>query len=792
MSSFSYQVLLIHKTMKVHLKLAGIDLSCNESQCVELKHSSQIIENLRFNESVNLTHHLEEIFIERLSIPYTQVLEYLGNTYLMTLDEMKKTANQNNPNVQAFLSVIWNLALKYGFLSLSMNNDVGSNRELKSSFTGNFYLSHKIIVFLKATESYIFFENVVLSNLDTNKEFFNEISDYICDYLEAEASNHPAIDAKGNKIIKIITSLVECKLISEEKLGKILNTQNIDENGIEYNNLIGCLFGFDILPKIQNLIYISEYPLYDKILDYLDINKLTNQNIQIFRDTYYYYSIDLAKLLECLIKTDKQKSITFLNTILKLHSAKSNTEQDPRIPRYNTQFSDNFSYNLLTVLLEISFPFCNIKNESTEKIRPDYLQCESLFRSLLKDPIAPSILTSFKQEEITDTVNHYFYCTLFMLRFGYTSLKKLRALIIKKIDPQIINLIKGKKENHYHKVLIAYNFVLLDEYRNRRILNFYIFFFELVMKWNGFNGILPIESPSICMNLIPEYILKDFAGFAIFLCEKNCEVIFTINRDGPVDKILKFFTFLISNRKIFPNFKVINKFVSLFNMFFASKVLFRHADIFKINEVAQKYLMNSLFNYYAEVEKCPSGFEYTKLFYKENVFMLIKRLLKVEVFKHKMIEIQHTEAFSCFINIFFDEVTQSFENGISLLSNIKKLESMTRIGLNDYEQNLIKYSKVYWRKNNQSLSIIEIFCDLGLKVMVSDLLCKRLSAFLNQILKSFVGPDHKKININNPSYVNFKPKKTLETIIKIYVSFSKHDNFIETTTEIAILIIFRF
>jgi ubiquitin conjugation factor E4 B len=368
-----------------------------------------------------------------------------------------------------------------------------------------------------------------------------------------------------------------------------------------------------------------------------------------------------------------------------------------------------------------------------------------------------------------------------MLRFGWTTIKKLTRFLKIQMKKQIQSPIYLNKNEYNNKILESYYTIIFEETRNKKIFNFYIFFCELLLNWNKFEGSLPLTQPNIALYYIPEYILKDLAGFIIYLTYYDHFSIFTVHVDGPIDKLLTFTTVLISSRDLFPNLKVINKFVRIFIILFKKKVLLDYSDIFKTNQTARKYLLVSLLIYYSQVEKYHFyGVSRSKLEFRKNICTLLKNLSRVQFFTNQFKKLQHSEEFSKFLNYLFDEITTCFDEGLNYIKKYKDFQDKNKVQ-NEYIDQLNEAKSLtsfFWTHINKSLSVILMFSRMKLEIMISEIFGKRLAAFINNFLKTFNGPNFHKIKIDDPASVNFKPKKTLERILEIYVSFIDNQDFI--------------
>lgn len=773
----------IHKAMKIHLNIPKIDDTCKDQNCILLESSSQNILKQYQTPEFNLNDHLDEILMERLLIPNTEILFYLSFVYAFIEDEKQKSIYKKNSAANDFMNFLSNLTLNYAFSSLMLSKSAFMNESPKSSLEEHMYIAHKVIIFLQETENYKFIEKIIEQNFDQNKRFFYDLGENICDYLEAMISDYCVIDENGGKIIRIFMNLLGCKLIRAEKIGELLVVDSFDETGVEFNSLIGIVLGFSVFPKREHLILESDYPVTDKIISFISDKRRTKTLYKEFADLYLKYLNESTSLFKFLIRTEQTRSLSFIKTAVSLHLSKSKFEFDTKINPSFTQLSDSFSYNLLSILLEISLPFCNIEDKRIEKIRADYLQCDSQFRSLLKTAIIPSKSLNFTKQDIDGTINHFFYCTLFMLRFGWTTLKKFVSYLNAKKIIFVMEPFTDLKQNHHSLLIENYNMNLLDENRNRKILNFYVFFCDLLLKWNGFEGKLPLNKSSICMNFIPDYILKDYAGFYIYLCNYGCDSIFVKNADGPIDKLITFFTAMISSRELFPNLKVINKYVQVLNVLFKKRILFGNADIFKVNIVGKTYLLSSLIKYYSDLENYQFyGISAAKLHFRKNAFILLRKLIHIEVFSQQLKHIQSNEFFSVFLNYLFGEITTCLEQGLAAVKKMKNLED-EEAKHQDYQEKhsiLRATATIYWRQLNKSLSIIYLFSSLDIKVLISEVFIKRFAALLNIFLLSLNGPNYLKLKIKDPGSIKFKTKKTLVSLVKILVAYSKHDSFIES------------
>lgn len=781
MSKLDEQFYFIHKVMKIHMPLKCFKFKCKDNKCVELSTCGNKLAGLEEEKLEGFEDFLAEIIHERLSVVNTHVLLYLSTTYDLAVSEGDTHIKRKNANIQSFNKIFLGILLNSAYTSFKLFEKLYPLEVPKSSLVGAQYSAYKLIYFLEKTENYTFIKKIFEGNLAEDPEFLNELSDAVSTFIEYKLNDMTVVDQLSLVYIKILCRLLEIGAIQSNEIKKNLCLDTWSPMGIEQNNLFGVILTVPCLPH-RNSVIINFLVSNDKVREFILLNNQNevSQAVDRLRNMQENYIGACSDLLKLLLKQFQQETLFFIRKSVSLNNVKTKFELKTRLNTNFNLFSDNFCVNLLDFLLDLTSPIAILDEIKLEKVRKDHLMYDSELKILLATAICPSKEVVFESKEMPGTISYYFYCTLFMLRFGWTTLKKMiKFIYLLKIEQLNIDA-SSPAAAYYNSIINSYEAILLNDKRNSKIFNFYLVFCDLLQKWNEFSGKLPIEEPDECMKYIPEYILKDFAGFIIYLLGKNSKEIFPVNASSPVNRFLTFATFMISSPKLFQNIKLISKYVFTLNLLFKQNILKKDSDILKSNQTARRYFLSSLLRFYSDIEKYQFyGVSDAKIRFRRDSVKLLKNFLNHEYFNKQIVTLQKTEVFNKFLNFLLDEITFAYEKGIKCIESYKELfikqktdNSVTQL-LNETKGLCI----TYWRMANTNLSLIVRLSDLQLEILVTDIFGRRFAAFLNQYMFKLNGPNYSKIKVEDPKAIKFKPIKALESLIKIFINLSKFPDF---------------
>mmetsp|Transcript_17081 Transcript_17081/g.16951 ORF Transcript_17081/g.16951 Transcript_17081/m.16951 type:complete len:692 (-) Transcript_17081:29-2104(-) len=496
------------------------------------------------------------------------------------------------------------------------------------------------------------------------------------------------------------------------------------------------------------------------------------------------YAMVLVDIIKQLMKNDMKKTLNWLAGAVVFNAEKAKLGSRLERPTMRTSSSEGFCINVLDVLLQLCKPFFDPKDPKAQKIDPLYILHDKKMSKINETPICTSLEKLPREEKSFGTITEFYFLCIQMFHYGWNQIRQNYMDL-----NRILNQLKGKKNpaaeeefKYFIKIKLCYDVILLDSGRNSMLLQLCNLTMNLVVKWAGFQGTLPLPPPNPILGILPEHIVENISELLIIILELQPENLRSMGSQEILN-LLTFATVVLSSPSHFSNPYLRAKLVQALSMILEEGIFGDLHTLINLNEVAKKYLLPSLIIFYVDIEFSGSHSQfYDKFMYRHYTAKIFAFLWKFEYYQNQTKAQEGEPYFARFINMLINDTTWCYDEGLKKLIDCKKFidkrntESVTP---QEEEENSKTegYCKYVMQQANESIGLLEQVADWNSSLFVSDEFGDRTAAMLNYFLALLCGPKCLELKVENPKHYNFLPEEMLGNIIKIYLHIGKHEKF---------------
>lgn len=488
---------------------------------------------------------------------------------------------------------------------------------------------------------------------------------------------------------------------------------------------------------------------------------------------------------------------------------------------------DGLMLNATYVLARLSEPFADFRDvRSIDKIEREYHRASPLYditeeTKLSADSDASKAYFSEKLETDVNFVSHLFYLTSAYMQYGlcgtiqsYTRMndlvKELRANIQRlqahqDTDPArsayiraMIDRMKGGLDRTL-SLRLALRSIVHDPELMGRFLDFAVYqlvFAMQVAQPRPQDGLkcpvsLPFKDPAPAyFKNLPEYQLEAPVTFILHLMRFVPESIITKR----LPQLPEFVTVFLTHSDFIKNPYLKSKFVEMlfFGAIAAKQGQTTFVDIYITDKLLLDNMFHALMKFYIEVESTGASSQFYDKFniryYISEVFSTIwvNQTYRSKLEKESK---EDTEFFVRFVALLLNDVTYLFDESLSKLVEIHKLQrELDGVPQSDESEEIAekraslaaaeRHASSYMQLTNQTVLLLQLFTSAVPQAFVTPEIVDRFAAMLNYNLENLVGPKCGELKVRDPLKYQFRPRELLSWLCGVYLNLSGHEPFV--------------
>lgn len=508
----------------------------------------------------------------------------------------------------------------------------------------------------------------------------------------------------------------------------------------------------------------------------------------------------------------RKKLLEWLGKILDLNHK--------RVAFQGNTSSDGFLINILNVCLQLSRPFIDFNGRKIDKVNTEYFKMDPVYDILDETKIASDLGKSklYYEERLAEEANfvsHIFYLTIGFLHYGLGGLIQSQSRLKRRIDDiqSKLEYFEQKKNelsdpSRAGELDISLRF-LRDQLKTSRglftsnsaalkapelsqqVLLFVQFLSAFLIRSvepthsypQSKLKVLPdesIETPVYFQNM-PEYFVEIIGTLGIFYARATPEL-FIRNRDN--SRLVEFIILFLGRPNYISNPYVKAKFVEL--MFFGILEFNANtpgffAEVVDNEELALKYLVHSLMQFYIDVERTGASSQFEDKFNtRYYISKIFRHIWKNHIYQTTMTKASQKELpfFVKFVALLLNDSTYLLDESLSKLTQIH----------NESEQGppspeLTRQATSYIQLASETLNLLKLFTSSVPVAFTSPELVDRLAAMMDYNLVALAGPQCRDLKVANPEKYGFYPKILLHDLVSTFLNLSPYEEFVQAISQ---------
>lgn len=337
---------------------------------------------------------------------------------------------------------------------------------------------------------------------------------------------------------------------------------------------------------------------------------------------------------------------------------------------------------------------------------------------LNETPICASLEKQPKGEASFGTITEFYFLAVQMFHYSWDQIRQNYMDL-----NRILNQLKSKKNpvaeeefKYFVKVKLCYDIILTDPSRNSMLLQLCNLTMSLIIRWAGFNGVLPLPPPNQILGFLPEHFVESISELLIIILELQPETIRSLGT-SETSNLLTFLTIVLASPSHFSNPYLRAKLVQAFSLIITESVFGDLSNLINCNEIAKNYLLPSLVVFYVDIESSGgSGQFYEKYVYRHYTSKIFNFLWKFEYYQNQTKTQQDEPYFARFLNMLINDTTWCLDEGLKKLIDIKKFiykRNSETVTPQEEEENSKNegYCKYVLQQANESIGLLEQVAD---------------------------------------------------------------------------------
>ncbi|KAH8550974.1 ubiquitin elongating factor core-domain-containing protein [Umbelopsis sp. PMI_123] len=593
---------------------------------------------------------------------------------------------------------------------------------------------------------------------------------------------------------------------------------NTVANNIELLSLLGPFFrlsGFpDVAPKVAESYFKNPE---------LRTNADIVSTINTVRSTVHNIRISIHQVMNNLVRVSpetRQQLINYLQHIVHLNLKRAQMRVD------KTQVSsDGLLSNITQALLNLCDPFLDFRASKINKVEIDHIFSSdwlNLKEETLLNAAKPES-DEFFEKKLSEKKDSNFITQIFTLTLAYLHYGPIKSFsdyqeqvkacadfkqeledyernqLNDPVNGPMANIILQRGKNKLTSMesnKLAMEAMVLDSEFLSHIMRFYNFVMSWMVRLVDPKGKHPWETVSLPLPkdvpeqfaMLPEWIVQDIVDFFTFL-GKNAYHLRILKSNSQAELITFIITFL-SNGQYIKNPYLKAKLVEILFYFtypIAQGVPGDLEDALHSQQMALKYLMPAMLNFYADVEQTGASSQfYDKFNIRYNISEVMKNLWNNQSHRESLRRsTENQELFIQFANMLMSDVTYLLDESLTRLTEIKGLEEELEHPspelaanpqlLRERQATLTgneRQAKFYVSMGNSTVHMLEYLTKEIPEPFMAGEIVDRLAAMLDYNLSQLVGPKCTELKVKNREKYHFAPRTLLAEIIDIYINLN--------------------
>ena len=785
--SLKFELLLCGKVLKVEL-FKDQNRSSNTSDTVYLPSVMQDLSRFPHKSLMDDPSFVESVLLERLQVPGTQILFFASEAYFLSRSESQKNLIQSNPKAQRLLTFLQEILVNYSALSVfqaeMFPNQAPQLSQVEESKQG----AERVLNYLLNNGSRDYF--LMLINYWENQDvaFKDQIILDVTIRLNAMAKymsliNDPIPQAN------VFKDLIESKLLND-LIKKFMFNQSWNGKEIEDNSVLGAFLHpglYPIAPYFGRLPSMPD-PVREKIsaeFKSMRFQRDFEKAIENYSEIKKNYSLVLTDIFKAVMKVDRKLTSQWLiDTVVKC-AEKAKLGNKLAGAQIDINASDSFCLNLFDILLQMCLPFLEPGSPLVSKISDTFMASNQRMGKIRETSICNNIEKMTAPVEEVGTVTEFYYCCSMMFHFSWNTTYDMITDLSRSIQrfQNSQNPAEKSYSEYLKEIQNCFIVILQDPYRNSLILKLCNLTMNLIMKWAGFSGKIPLPPPSPLLSIIPEFFLEDVSEFYVAMLELRTDLLRSMS-PIEISDLLTSITIILMHPSHFSNPYTRAKFVKTLSQLIIGKTSGDVANAMNSHQLFQNYFIVGLIQFFIDIESGGSHTQfYDKFEYRHYASIIFDYLWKIPLYQHNTIKLQNEPFFTRFINFLLNDMNFCLQEGFDSLIKIKKYTQKNQSELTDEEKE--EFSKIsgsckyMMQQSNEIIEMLKQISDWNSELFVSEEFGDRTAALLNNFLKYLRGNKCLDLKIENPEEFNFRPETLLGSLLVIYLNISRHEAFFE-------------
>lgn len=788
----SLEIILVEKVLKVALSKDPMRASASgfRYDVVALPNVNLELSRFRHSSLMDDPSFVDNIIIERFSLPQTTILSLGSESFYIARSESQKNINMSNPRAQKLLGYLQDILINFTALGI-YQSEMFPNQFPQCPLSGTQLGAFRVLDFLEHGGSKDFL--VLLM------QYWNREDPGFCEELLISLQTQMNMKVKRMNLLDdpsvltgILKDLFEIKAVPPVLIRDFLINESWNGAEIEMNSLFGGYLSPGLFPKPGYFAKIPGMPgppdpVREKVGgEFRSIKYMVDYRraIEKYSNMYKGYAMVTTAVFKALLKEDRKKAMDWL--ISSVVSSAGKAKLGNRIGAGNAQTcpGDNYCINLFDILLQISLPFLNPDDERVKKISETYMVSNAQMLKIQDTPLCNKIEKLSVPLAESGTITEFYFSCCLMFHYSWhtawnfiNDIHRVLSRLEKKTSPA------DKKDfEYYSEIRYCFETIVIDPHRNSLILKLSSLTINLILKWAGYNGTLPLPPPSPILSIIPEYFLEDISEFLVSMQEMKTEILDSMS-SAQISDLATVITVITNSPEHFTNPYMRAKFVKSFSLLLKGKKSGEINSIIDRHSLFQRFFMQGLVKFYVEIEFGGGHTQfYDKFEYRHYAWKIFEYLWVHPLYQNNTRALENEEYFKKFVNYILNDVNYCLQEGIDQLMKIKKLKSKNSELTPEEQEDLTKatgFCKYMMQQSHECISMLKLLSDWNSPLFISEEFGERTAAILNNYLKMLCGPKCLDIKVDNPAEYNFRPEQLLCDLLKIYLNISRHPEFFE-------------